>query len=219
MLTVSCSLLSCSLFLLSHTHSPDSLLLFSLVTKSTQWEDPRLLAKNKPTAVNRLPPMFLLIFIFTLYTPLIWFSYTLENTIFTRLQTEVHKLYGTTLSNSKVFCHIIINMNHPSITHCSQHNIPRQVDIPVRRTHVFEDSYNRISAIRDTEKLKARLWVVFQGEKGLDYGGVSRYVYMSSCRSTGSLSSFSLSFFREWFHLLSHEMFNPYYGLFEYSAR
>ena len=23
---------------------------------------------------------------------------------------------------------------------------------------------------------------------------------------------------REWFFLLSHEMFNPYYGLFEYSA-
>jgi hypothetical protein len=28
-----------------------------------------------------------------------------------------------------------------------------------------------------------------------------------------------LSFFiREWFYLLSKEMFNPYYGLFEYSA-
>lgn len=24
---------------------------------------------------------------------------------------------------------------------------------------------------------------------------------------------------REWLYLLSHEMFNPYYGLFEYSAR
>ena len=28
-----------------------------------------------------------------------------------------------------------------------------------------------------------------------------------------------LWFFSEWFFLLSHEMFNPYYGLFEYSAR
>ena len=34
------------------------------------------------------------------------------------------------------------------------------------------------------------------GEAGLDYGGVAR----------------------EWFYLLSKEMFNPYYGLFEYSA-
>ena len=28
-----------------------------------------------------------------------------------------------------------------------------------------------------------------------------------------------LWFSSEWFFLLSHEMFNPYYGLFEYSAR
>lgn len=41
-----------------------------------------------------------------------------------------------------------------------------------------------------------RLWIEFDGEVGLDYGGVSR----------------------EWFFLLSKEMFNPYYGLFEYSA-
>lgn len=41
-----------------------------------------------------------------------------------------------------------------------------------------------------------RLWIEFDGEIGLDYGGVAR----------------------EWFYLLSKEMFNPYYGLFEYSA-
>ncbi len=50
---------------------------------------------------------------------------------------------------------------------------------------------------KNRDHLKTRLWVKFEGEKGLDYGGVSR----------------------EWFFLLSHEMFNPYYGLFEYSAR
>ena len=27
------------------------------------------------------------------------------------------------------------------------------------------------------------------------------------------------TYFREWFFLLSHEMLNPYYGLFEYAAR
>ncbi len=41
-----------------------------------------------------------------------------------------------------------------------------------------------------------RLWVIFDGERGLDYGGLSR----------------------EWFLILSREIFNPYYGLFEYSA-
>jgi E3 ubiquitin-protein ligase NEDD4 len=44
--------------------------------------------------------------------------------------------------------------------------------------------------------LKKRLMIKFQGEEGLDYGGLSR----------------------EFFFLLSHEMFNPFYCLFEYSA-
>jgi E3 ubiquitin-protein ligase NEDD4 len=44
--------------------------------------------------------------------------------------------------------------------------------------------------------LKTKLWIEFEGEVGLDYGGLAR----------------------EWFFLLSKEMFNPYYGLFEYSA-
>ncbi|CAF4577972.1 unnamed protein product, partial [Rotaria sp. Silwood2] len=42
----------------------------------------------------------------------------------------------------------------------------------------------------------SRVWVVFDGERGLDYVGLSR----------------------EWFLILSREIFNPYYGLFEYSA-
>ncbi len=78
-----------------------------------------------------------------------------------------------------------------------QHQIPNQCEIPCRRDRLFEDSYNVIMNISDTEKLKSRLYVVFDGESGLDYGGLAR----------------------EWFYLLSHEMFNPYYGLFEYSAR
>ena len=45
---------------------------------------------------------------------------------------------------------------------------------------------------------------------------ISMFVsYMPSCIT---LIVFPLSF-REWFHLLSKEMFNPYYGLFEYAAR
>jgi hypothetical protein len=63
--------------------------------------------------------------------------------------------------------------------------------------------------------LKARLWVEFTGEKGLDYGGVSRYVLVMLTTVIYSSKCFG----REWFYLLSKEMFNPYYGLFEYSAR
>lgn len=60
----------------------------------------------------------------------------------------------------------------------------------------METSFNAVMSHKSADMLKCRLWVEFDGEKGLDYGGVSR----------------------EWFYLLSKEMFNPYYGLFENSA-
>uniref|UniRef100_A0A8C6UJM3 E3 ubiquitin-protein ligase n=1 Tax=Neogobius melanostomus TaxID=47308 RepID=A0A8C6UJM3_9GOBI len=75
-------------------------------------------------------------------------------------------------------------------------DIPNRFEMKLRRSAVLEDSYRRILSVKRPELLKARLWVEFEGEKGLDYGGIAR----------------------EWFFLMSREMFNPYYGLFEYSA-
>ncbi|XP_061612593.1 E3 ubiquitin-protein ligase NEDD4-like isoform X3 [Phyllopteryx taeniolatus] len=75
-------------------------------------------------------------------------------------------------------------------------NIPNRFEMKVRRNAVLEDSYRQILLVKRPDLLKARLWVEFEGEKGLDYGGLAR----------------------EWFFLMSKEMFNPYYGLFEYSA-
>jgi E3 ubiquitin-protein ligase NEDD4 len=72
---------------------------------------------------------------------------------------------------------------------------PGNCQIKVRRNHIFEDSYAEI--MRQTPNdLKKRLMIKFEGEDGLDYGGLAR----------------------EFFFLLSHEMFNPFYCLFEYSA-
>ncbi|KAF8474975.1 hypothetical protein BDZ91DRAFT_690705 [Kalaharituber pfeilii] len=73
--------------------------------------------------------------------------------------------------------------------------LPGQVPVKVRRDHIFEDSYAEIMR-QSSQELKKRLMVKFEGEDGLDYGGLSR----------------------EFFFLLSHEMFNPFYCLFEYSA-
>ncbi|KAF9475646.1 HECT-domain-containing protein [Pholiota conissans] len=73
--------------------------------------------------------------------------------------------------------------------------LPGKCEVKVRRTRVLEDSYGAVMALTG-EDLKRRLMVNFEGEDGLDYGGVSR----------------------EWFFLLSHEIFNPSYGLFEYST-
>ncbi|XP_059620515.1 E3 ubiquitin-protein ligase Nedd-4 isoform X3 [Phlebotomus argentipes] len=75
-------------------------------------------------------------------------------------------------------------------------SVPNKFEIKVRRASIFEDSYRVLNSVTKTDLLKTKLWVEFEGEVGLDYGGLAR----------------------EWFFLLSKEMFNPYYGLFEYSA-
>ncbi|KAJ2775205.1 NEDD4 E3 ubiquitin-protein ligase [Coemansia nantahalensis] len=73
--------------------------------------------------------------------------------------------------------------------------VPGQYHMKVARSAIFEHSYNEIMRVPVSE-LKKRPMIKFDGEDGLDYGGVSR----------------------EFFFLLSHEMFNPSYCLFEYSA-
>jgi E3 ubiquitin-protein ligase NEDD4 len=63
---------------------------------------------------------------------------------------------------------------------------PGNCQIKIRRNHIFEDSYAEI--MRQTPNdLKKRLMIKFDGEDGLDYGGLSRYVYVLS-RSAESLS-------------------------------
>ena len=48
-------------------------------------------------------------------------------------------------------------------------------EMKIRRTRVLEDSFGAVMALTG-EDLKRRLMVSFEGEDGLDYGGVSRYV-------------------------------------------
>jgi E3 ubiquitin-protein ligase NEDD4 len=56
-------------------------------------------------------------------------------------------------------------------------------EIRIRRSRILEDSYGAVMALTG-EDLKRRLMVSFDGEDGLDYGGVSRYaVYLCSCGS------------------------------------
>lgn len=61
---------------------------------------------------------------------------------------------------------------------------------------MLEDAFNKIMCASKKDLQKCKLYVQFDHEEGLDYGGPSR----------------------EFFFLLSRELFNPYYGLFEYSA-
>ena len=49
-----------------------------------------------------------------------------------------------------------------------------QCHVKVRRDHIFEDSYAEIMR-QNANDLKKRLMIKFDGEDGLDYGGLSRY--------------------------------------------
>uniref|UniRef100_A0A8C5X3M1 E3 ubiquitin-protein ligase n=1 Tax=Malurus cyaneus samueli TaxID=2593467 RepID=A0A8C5X3M1_9PASS len=79
---------------------------------------------------------------------------------------------------------------------CQQLAMPQHIKITVSRKTLFEDSFQQIMSF-SPQDLRRRLWVIFPGEEGLDYGGVAR----------------------EWFFLLSHEVLNPMYCLFEYAGK
>ncbi|XP_054652050.1 E3 ubiquitin-protein ligase HECW2 isoform X2 [Dunckerocampus dactyliophorus] len=73
---------------------------------------------------------------------------------------------------------------------------PGKLKLIIRRDHLLEDAFNQITCYSRKDLQRSKLYVSFVGEEGLDYSGPSR----------------------EFFFLVSRELFNPYYGLFEYSA-
>ncbi|KAG7455422.1 hypothetical protein MATL_G00256570 [Megalops atlanticus] len=73
---------------------------------------------------------------------------------------------------------------------------PGKIKLIISRDHLLEGTFNQAMAYSRKELQRNKLYITFIGEEGLDYSGPSR----------------------EFFFLLSQELFNPYYGLFEYSA-
>lgn len=65
------------------------------------------------------------------------------------------------------------------------------IRLNVRRNLVFMDSFHQLR-IRNGEEMKGKMVVHFQGEEGVDAGGLTR----------------------EWYAILAREMFNPDYALF-----
>lgn len=70
-----------------------------------------------------------------------------------------------------------------------------ETKLTISRANIFNDSFAQFMS-RKPSDMKKKLTIEFSSEPGLDYGGVSR----------------------EFFFLLSHEIFNPVYGLFQYSS-
>lgn len=70
---------------------------------------------------------------------------------------------------------------------------PNKLKLGIRRDHILEDAFTKVMSVSSKKDLqRSKLYVSFAGEEGLDYGGPSR----------------------EFFFLLSRELFNPYYGKF-----
>ena len=74
------------------------------------------------------------------------------------------------------------------------HPPPPSFNLP--QNTLFEDSFHQVMRLQPYD-LRRRLYIIFRGEEGLDYGGLAR----------------------EWFFRLSHEVLNPMYCLFEYANK
>lgn len=67
-----------------------------------------------------------------------------------------------------------------------------QCHVKVRRNNIFEDSYAEIMR-QSASDLKKRLMIKFDGEDGLDYGGLSRYGFPSGLRTTGQSLTYAVN--------------------------
>lgn len=77
----------------------------------------------------------------------------------------------------------------------NQRNHPRTLRLQVRRSQVFEDSFNSLR-MRTADEMRGRFHITFHQEEGIDAGGLTR----------------------EWYLILSREIFNPNYALFTTAA-
>uniref|UniRef100_A0A3Q2DZA9 E3 ubiquitin-protein ligase n=1 Tax=Cyprinodon variegatus TaxID=28743 RepID=A0A3Q2DZA9_CYPVA len=152
-------------------------------TKTTQWEDPR-------TQGNKLNPANLM--------GQTWRWWRSINTlVFTWTTTSTGDATGKHTKGPQIAYERSFRWKLAHFRYLCQSNaLPSHVKINVSRQALFEDSFQQIMALKPYD-LRRRLYVIFRGEEGLDYGGLAR----------------------EWFFLLSHEVLNPMYCLFEYVGK
>lgn len=132
-----------------------------------------------------------------------------------------HGIYGVPVAYERSFRWKICQFRYL----CQSNALPSHIKLTVGRNTLFEDSFHQVwktsfSSVFQFQlaalcshvpqicawfqimrhpayELRRRLYIIFRGEEGLDYGGVAR----------------------EWFLLLSHEVLNPMYCLFEYANK
>ncbi|XP_065675179.1 E3 ubiquitin-protein ligase Itchy isoform X2 [Hydra vulgaris] len=157
--------------------------------RKTQWEDPR--ASGEILDQKPLPPNWEM-----RYTPdgvPYFVDHNTRTTSFNDPRTGLPAVQAPgAIAYERSFRFKLMQFRHL----CQANSLPSHVKIVVSRTNVFEDSFQQIMRIPPHD-LRRRLFINFKGEEGLDYGGVAR----------------------EWFFMLSREIMNPMYCLFEYSGK
>lgn len=163
--------------------------------RTTQWEDPRTQGQNMPSdlAMEPLPPGWEVRNIGN--GQRFFVDHNTRKTTFDDPRpgaTARMTVYGVPQTYERSFRWKLSQLRYL----CSSNGLPSHIKITVSRQSLFEDSYHQIMRLPSYE-LRRRLYIIFRGEEGLDYGGISR----------------------EWFFLLSHEVLNPMYCLFEYANK
>jgi len=155
-------------------------------TKTTHWEDPRAPGMTSQS----LPPGWEM-----RYTVLgipYFVDHNERKTTFTDPRTGISVNDAPSIAYQRSFPYKLMLFRE----RCKEQAMPNHIKIPVSRNNIFEDSFQQIMRVNGQD-LCRRLYIMFKGEEGLDYGGVAR----------------------EWFFLLTHEFMNPMYCLFEYSGQ
>lgn len=137
--------------------------------------------------------------------------------VYFRSQPEMKKLPGRSiLKVSPRSCLTILR----SISRWTSRTFPSLPQIS--RANIFESSYDAIMEL-ELDDLRKDLRFAFDGEDGLDYGGVSRSEpflcsFASSSELPNSVSDLLFVFSREFFYLLGNEIANPMYTLWQNSS-
>ncbi|XP_018079333.1 NEDD4-like E3 ubiquitin-protein ligase WWP1 isoform X2 [Xenopus laevis] len=156
-------------------------------TKTTQWEDPRTQGLQNE---DPLPEGWEIRY--TREGVKYFVDHNTKTTTFSDPRTGKSAVKGPQIAYERSFRWKLAHFRYL----CQSNALPSHVKITVSRQTLFEDSFQQIMALKPYD-LRRRLYVMFRGEEGLDYGGLAR----------------------EWFFLLSHEVLNPMYCLFEYAGK
>lgn len=153
--------------------------------RTTQWEDPRTQGQEvNMLAEGPLPPGWEIRY--TATGERFFVDHNARKTTFDDPRPGAPKgskgVYGVPRAYERSFRWKLSQFRYL----CQSNALASHIKITLTRQTLFEDSYHQIMRLPAYE-LRRRLYIIFRGEEGLDYGGVSR----------------------EWFFLLSHEVLNP----------